>query len=78
MFAHTKVQSTQRHDIASFDPVSTLDASKHVLKITKLCKSGLNWSSKLQEDNERKTTSLYRNVCFQMREKGLIFGEQIK
>ena len=35
-------------------------------KITNLWKFGLNWSSKLQENNERKNTLVAQIVCFQM------------
>ena len=47
-------------------PVFSLGVSQHMHKITNLWKFELNWSSKLQENNEEKTPLLHKFVCFQM------------
>ena len=44
-------------------PVFSLGVSQHMHKITNLWKFGLNWSLKLQEDNERKKQLCCTNLC---------------
>ena len=51
--------------------VFSLSVSKYVHKITNLWKFGLNWSSKLHENDERKTPLLHNFVYFQMHNKRL-------
>ena len=36
-----------------------ISSSQHMHRITNLCKFGLNWSTKLQDNNERKTPLLH-------------------
>ena len=47
-------------------PVFSLGVSQHMHKITNLWKFELNWSSKLQENNERKTTLVAQTCAFSM------------
>ena len=47
-------------------PVFSLGVSHHQHKTTSLWQLGLNWSSKLQENDERKTPLLDEFVCFQI------------
>ena len=44
-------------------PVFSLGVSQRMHKITNLCKFELNWSSKLQENNERKKTPVSHKLC---------------
>ena len=52
-------------------PVFSLSVSQHMHKIKSLCKFGLNWSLKLQENDERKNTlavqrSVLSEICTQL------------
>ena len=47
-------------------PVFSLSVSQHMHDITNMLKFELNWSSKLQENNEGKTPLSLEVVCFQM------------
>ena len=44
-------------------PVFSLGVSKHMHKITNLWKFELNWSSKLQDNNERKKYRCHMKLC---------------
>ena len=52
-------------------PMFSLGVSQRMHRITNLWQLWFNWSSKLQENNDRKNTLVAQCVCFQMPNKRL-------
>ena len=53
-------------------PVFSLGVSLHMHKITSLRKFGLNWSLKLQENDERKNILVIQNSVLSERKRSLL------